>query len=1084
MNRNTITNTTTTSSPQAIKNDFKVNDSINSSLTSEIEMNLICGEYLKYANYNTTLHEFENECKKRGLYHDFLKESNSQDDMDKDKKNEVYNLLLNSFHQGDRTGFMETWLKALSPSTRQTDAVAQNLEFNLQVYFAIFPIHDYVDVTQAKAWDINVTMMEFKKYLEKNSTKLSQSQQYIPFYALPYVPDPKSHTLFRETFTEQWILSLEDELKSFMNSMLNTSPKPRLYSLILEGNKTEKQDRSKEYIEEIEDYKNQILSYKSNEEVWDKKYSIIKNDYGNLVSLTSELVKLLTASLNGEQISKTFLNDIAHQVSLFEQKNVEEYGNPNTLIPIDKNFLLSEGNEISRDMTVNSMQMTSLPNKSTSLYKNNDPTIINNNQNNNNNNNNNNNSNNNINNNNNINENGNIIENDNSSISSKTYTMNSVSHQKLPLDHDYPLPVNQDLKKSSLYPNDHPLSNLNSNFNPNPNLNSNQNSNLNPRINSGHPSEQSLPPLGTMGMGMDMNMNMNMNMNMGNGMGMTMENNYYDFDSSNRDRCHFNYKAIISDLKSEMNDQNLVKLIQALRLNLARVYSNKKRREILSTYIQNDILDIKGKSSTNVISRLLNYSSEVVHLQLFKFLNVISTDSIGREYLLNGWPKIIENLITILFSFKTFTDSIFYKNILAVLQKLSLRRKAQSIMIKENLIEFIIEFLSSNESSNNFISEETLEYCIALLMNLSLRTDGKKKCGHRSKELLKILNNYIEHDNQQIKTYINGTLYNLFTEHVIREQAKSMGMNDLLEYLLSISDIQLKRQIEFVLEQLNSDEVIDNSDLVSEDGDEDDQDDENDNDIPELDENLIINDLAEEDGNEEFGYDLLCKKYPSPIPIPAQPSQSQSQTLTRKEDYPIIPSSLSINPKPVIKPIQPISPEKEYVKNEVFKRTNVARLKNINPIMVNNKPMVTDFGNKSYNNEMNPLRNNNTMVGNSLTSNNYKMNTNSFPKDSQLTPLRTQNKNQTTPIIIKRHSRKPTAEDYIKRQTIKPHPPLTSVMKKVKDKTGMMNNDEELKEFYQAFTSKPRIARTPVESISHSSRSTLPEIRPNSTTSH
>jgi hypothetical protein len=93
---------------------------------------------------------------------------------------------------------------------------------------------------------------------------------------------------------------------------------------------------------------------------------------------------------------------------------------------------------------------------------------------------------------------------------------------------------------------------------------------------------------------------------------------------------------------------------------------------------------------------------------------------------LNGWPKIIENLITILFSFKTFTDSIFYKNILAVLQKLSLRRKAQSIMIKENLIEFIIEFLSSNESSNNFISEETLEYCIALLMNLSLRTDGKK----------------------------------------------------------------------------------------------------------------------------------------------------------------------------------------------------------------------------------------------------------------------------------------------------------------------------------------------------------------------
>ena len=44
-------------------------------------------------------------------------------------------------------------------------------------------------------------MMEFKKYLETNSTKLSQSQQYIPFYALPYIPDPKNHSLFKETFT-------------------------------------------------------------------------------------------------------------------------------------------------------------------------------------------------------------------------------------------------------------------------------------------------------------------------------------------------------------------------------------------------------------------------------------------------------------------------------------------------------------------------------------------------------------------------------------------------------------------------------------------------------------------------------------------------------------------------------------------------------------------------------------------------------------------------------------------------------------------------------------------------------------------
>ena len=94
---------------------------------------------------------------------------------------------------------------------------------------------------------------------------------------------------------------------------------------------------------------------------------------------------------------------------------------------------------------------------------------------------------------------------------------------------------------------------------------------------------------------------------------------------------------------------------------------------------------------------MLNYSSEVVHLQLFKLLNMISTDSIGREYLLTYWPNIIENLITILFSFKTFTDSIFFKNILAVLQKLSLRYpilRIKTLRILIYILNFIIYFIN------------------------------------------------------------------------------------------------------------------------------------------------------------------------------------------------------------------------------------------------------------------------------------------------------------------------------------------------------------------------------------------------------
>lgn len=48
-------------------------------------------------------------------------------------------------------------------------------------------------------------------------------------------------------------------------------------------------------------------------------------------------------------------------------------------------------------------------------------------------------------------------------------------------------------------------------------------------------------------------------------------------------------------------------------------------------------------------------------------------------------------------------------------------------------------------------------------MNLSLRTAGKDKIESSSFDILAILNNLIEHDNAQVRTYINGTIYSILT---------------------------------------------------------------------------------------------------------------------------------------------------------------------------------------------------------------------------------------------------------------------------------------------------------------------------------
>ena len=39
-------------------------------------------------------------------------------------------------------------------------------------------------------------------------------------------------------------------------------------------------------------------------------------------------------------------------------------------------------------------------------------------------------------------------------------------------------------------------------------------------------------------------------------------------------------------------------------------------------------------------------------------------------------------------------------------------------------------------------------------------------------EVLKVLNELLEHENMQVRTFVNGTLYSLFSRASIREQAK------------------------------------------------------------------------------------------------------------------------------------------------------------------------------------------------------------------------------------------------------------------------------------------------------------------------
>jgi hypothetical protein len=65
------------------------------------------------------------------------------------------------------------------------------------------------------------------------------------------------------------------------------------------------------------------------------------------------------------------------------------------------------------------------------------------------------------------------------------------------------------------------------------------------------------------------------------------------------------------------------------------------------------------------------------------------------------------------------------------------------------------------------------------------------------------LNELIDIENVQVKTYVNGCLYSLFADRQMREHARNIGMESQLQYLKQISDDSLAKQIDFVIEKLS-----------------------------------------------------------------------------------------------------------------------------------------------------------------------------------------------------------------------------------------------------------------------------------------
>ncbi|KAJ3158875.1 LisH domain-containing protein armc9 [Geranomyces michiganensis] len=279
---------------------------------------------------------------------------------------------------------------------------------------------------------------------------------------------------------------------------------------------------------------------------------------------------------------------------------------------------------------------------------------------------------------------------------------------------------------------------------------------------------------------------------------------------------------ISTDLQRS-DEAKVSQLLQALRLLATRAPNTPAQtRRVLQSYITADLFLLRTTSP--LLPSLLESSHPDTSLQTAMLLNAMTSISAGRGYLLLC-AELIPTLLT--HTFSTPPTPAHHHHALLTLQKLSLRRYAQTQMNDAHTLTRLFAMLETGDL--DALPQATVEYASALVMNLCLRTKGKKECmGGNEDRVLRVLSAVMEVESLQVKTYINGTLYSLFSEPSLRDAARAQGMEDMLSYMRESEDEQLVGQIDFVLKQLAIDDNNNNNNRKKQDGVENTEDGEND----------------------------------------------------------------------------------------------------------------------------------------------------------------------------------------------------------------------------------------------------------------
>ncbi|XP_029160114.1 lisH domain-containing protein ARMC9-like [Nylanderia fulva] len=306
-------------------------------------------------------------------------------------------------------------------------------------------------------------------------------------------------------------------------------------------------------------------------------------------------------------------------------------------------------------------------------------------------------------------------------------------------------------------------------------------------------------------------------------------------------------------------------LLQALRWKITLAQLN-EQDEVLHEYISHDLMGLHGQIASDsgkpILPCLLTvgeaYARHLLQQFTARLLNTLASFRCGRDYLSVG-STVVNVIFVCLDSNNADGVDVFACDMMvAMLQKLSLRRQQRIYMIENGLLEWLINHL---HNKCRLISLYRLEYATALLMNLSLHRLAQARASKISSLLVSTLLILLSIDHASSLPYINGALNNFLNNPVINEEAKKIKCSNISDYLSNNQKTaEIRKHLEHILKIQRCENV--NTPQTEETGDDDNE---------ELD--VLENELDENDPLQNYVGELngetllaMCYSVSSKIP--------------------------------------------------------------------------------------------------------------------------------------------------------------------------------------------------------------------------